>query len=78
MGGQNQGPAVGIHESVALAAVDFLAGVVTAWAARLGGLDALAVHHGSRRTGFAAGSLAVEHHENDGSGFATSRHHESG
>jgi hypothetical protein len=46
---------------VALAAVDFLARIITAWACRLGGFDALAVDYRRRRTGLASNALAIEH-----------------
>jgi hypothetical protein len=37
---------IGIDESVALAAFYFLAGIITARAASLSGLDTLAIEHG--------------------------------
>ena len=52
---------VGVDQGVSLAALDLFARVVTARAANLGGLDALAVDHARRKTGVAPGPLSIEH-----------------
>ena len=49
--------------AVTLTSVYLLSGVVTARAAALGCLDALAVDHCGCRTGVAANPFAVDHHE---------------
>jgi hypothetical protein len=46
---QDQASPVGIDRNMSLAALDLLAGVVTARAASFGGLDALAVNNDGRR-----------------------------
>jgi hypothetical protein len=53
VGFNQQRPAIGIDQSMALAAFDFLARVIAPRAAALGGFDALAVDDGCARTGFA-------------------------
>lgn len=63
MGAERQIAPVSVHHGMALTAFDFLARVVTARAAALGGLGALAVDHRRPRAGFAAPALTVEHHE---------------
>jgi hypothetical protein len=59
--------ALGVNQRVALAPVDLLARIVTAQAAGLGGLDALAVNDRGRRTGVAPHPFAICHHERVGS-----------
>ena len=48
---------------VALAPVDLLTRIVTAWPADLGGLDALAVNDRGREAGVAPDPFAICHHE---------------
>jgi len=45
---QNQGTAVGIDQRMALAALDFLAGIITTGSTTFAGFDALAVDGGGR------------------------------
>jgi hypothetical protein len=54
-------PAVGIHQGMPLAPFDLLAGIIAPHAAAFGGSDALAIHHGGGRAGFAPNPLAVAH-----------------
>ena len=56
-----QGPAVGVDERVALAAVDLFSRIIAARPAGFGGLDALAVDNGRCRRGLPADALAVGH-----------------
>lgn len=56
-------PTVGVDHRMPLAALDLLAGVVTARAAGLGALHALAVDHRRRRACLAPGPLAVAHQQ---------------
>ena len=60
---EHEAAPVGVHQRVALAPVDLLAGVVTARAAGLGGLDALAVDDRGRGAGVAPDPFAICHHE---------------
>ncbi len=53
----------GVNERVALAPVDLLSRIVTAWAAGLGGLDALAVDDRGRGAGVAPDPFTICHHE---------------
>ena len=55
--------AVGIDHGVTLAAVDFLACIITPGATGFGGLDALAVDDRRTRAGLAADTLAIQHHQ---------------
>lgn len=54
---------VRVDERMALASVDFLSSIVTAWAAGLGGLDTLTVDDRGRGAGVAPDPLAICHHE---------------
>src|SRR5947209_17181385 len=63
VGLQLEPPPVGIHHGVPLASLDLLAAVIAAHAAAFGRLDALAVDHRSGWAGFAASTLAIEHHQ---------------
>jgi hypothetical protein len=46
-----------------LAPLDLLGRIITARTACFGGLDALAVHHGGARPGFAADPFAIQHQQ---------------
>src|SRR5262249_39502335 len=63
MGLDDEAAAVGVDQSVTLAPVDLLARIVTARAAGLGGLDALAVDDRGRGAGVAPDPLAICHHK---------------
>src|SRR5262249_29659302 len=63
MGLDDQAAAVGVDQRVTLAPVDLFARIVTAWAAGLGGLDALAVDDRGRGAGVAPDPLAICHHK---------------
>src|SRR5690606_17758514 len=60
---QDQRPAVGVDEGVALAALDPLAGIIAARPSALAGLDRLAVDDRGRGRGFPAAALAVQHQQ---------------
>ena len=55
--------ALSVGDDVALAAFDFLSGVIAAWAAAFGGFQRLAVDDAGRRARLSAGRLARRHHE---------------
>jgi hypothetical protein len=59
MGFEHEATPVGIDQRVALAPVDLLAGIVTARAAGLGGLDALAVDDRGRGAAVATDPFAI-------------------
>src|SRR5215472_26252 len=63
MGLDDQAAAVGVDQRVTLAAVDLLARIVTARAAGLGGLNALAVDDRGRGAGVAPDPFAICHHK---------------
>jgi hypothetical protein len=63
MGLDDEAAAVGVDQHVALAPIDLLARIVTARAAGLGGLDALAVNNRGRRAGVAPDPFAICHQE---------------
>ena len=63
MGLDNEAAAIGVDQRVTLAPVDLLARIVTARAAGLGGLDALAVDDRGRGAGVAPGPFAICHHK---------------
>ena len=54
---------VRVNQRMTFAPVDLLAGIITARAASLRGLDALAVDDRGRRTGFAPDPLAIRYHQ---------------
>jgi hypothetical protein len=54
---EHEATPVGVDQRVALAPVDLLARIVTAWPACLGGLDALAVDDRGRGAGVATDPL---------------------
>ena len=54
---------VRVNQRMTFAPVDLLAGITTARAASLRGLDALAVDDRGRRTGFAPDPLAIRYHQ---------------
>ena len=60
-GSSRRATPVGIDQRMALAALDFLARVVTPRAGGFGCLDALAVKDRTARTGFASGPLTIHH-----------------
>ena len=60
---EHEAAPVCVHERMALAAVDLLSSIVTAWPARLGGLGALAVNDCRRGAGVAPDPFAICHHE---------------
>src|SRR5208282_3857921 len=60
---EHEAAAVGVDERMALASVNLLSGVVTAWPAGLGCLDALAVDYRGRGAGVAPDPFAICHHE---------------
>jgi len=60
---QFQGIPVGIDQSVTLAAIDFLAGIVAMRATRLGALDVLGIDDSGTGTGLAADTLPVSFHQ---------------
>src|SRR5215475_14032695 len=63
MGLDDEAAAVGVDQRVTLEPVDLLARIVTARAAGLGGLDALAVDDRGRGVGVAPDPLAICHHK---------------
>ena len=63
MGLDDEAAAVGVDQSVTLAPVDLLARILTARAAGLGGLDALAVDDRGRGAGVAPDPFAICHHK---------------
>ena len=60
---EHEAAAVGVDQRMALASVDLLSRIVTARAAGLGGLDALAVDDRGRGAGVAPDPFAIGHHE---------------
>jgi hypothetical protein len=54
---------IGIDQSVSLAALDLLAGVIPAWPAGLGGRCTLRIDHGGTWTGLTACPLASQHYQ---------------
>jgi hypothetical protein len=58
-----QPPAIGIDHSFTLAPVDFLAGVIPPRATGFRGFDALTVDDRRTGAGFAADTLAIQHHQ---------------
>lgn len=60
---KNERPAIGVHHRMTLAAIDLLAGIVTARPAGFGALDALAVDHRRRRARLSPDPLAVGHQQ---------------
>src|SRR5262249_21913607 len=63
MGFEDEATSVCVDERMALASVDLLSGIVTAWAAGLGGLDTLAVDDRGRGARVAPDPFAICHHE---------------
>jgi len=63
MGLDDEAAAVCVDQRVALASVDLLARILTARAAGLGGLDALAINNRGRRAGGAPDPFTICHHE---------------
>ncbi len=60
---EHEAAAVGVDERMALASVDLLSSIVTAWPAGLGGLDALGVDNRVRGAGVTPDQFAICHHE---------------
>ena len=60
---EHEAAPVGVDQRVALAPVDLLARIVTAWPAGLGSLDALAVDDRRRGAGVAPDPFAICHYE---------------
>src|SRR5215204_2987742 len=58
---QNQSPAIGVDQRMALAAGNLLGPVIATRTAALAGLDALGINDGSRWRGLAPGMFAVDH-----------------
>src|SRR5690606_21964969 len=62
-GFDQQRPAIGIDQGVALAPLDLLARIIAAWAATFRRLDTLAVDDCGAGTGLASRPFAVGHHQ---------------
>ena len=60
---EHEATPVGVNECMALASVDLLSSIVTAWPAGLGGLGALAADDCHRGAGVAPDPFAIGHHE---------------
>ena len=60
---EHEAAPVRVDERMALASVDLLSSIVTAWPAGLGGLGALAIDDCRRGAGVAPDPFAIRHHE---------------
>ena len=60
---EHEATPIGVDERMALASVDLLTRIVTAWPAGLGGLDALAVDDRGRGAGVTTDPFAICHHQ---------------
>jgi hypothetical protein len=60
---ENEAAPVRVHKRMALASVNLLSSIVTAWPAGLGGFGALAVDDCRRGAGVASDPFAICHHE---------------